>query len=90
MGGRVEIGDLKPGTVVQLVAGTLDAPDWPPSQQRRAMVWSKDYYVTRVVWLDGWQPLGEEHLADCVTVVVLDETPPPSLFPHPLSEPPRG
>lgn len=73
----VEIGDVDPGTVVHVVAGTLEGPEWTA---RRAMVWGKDYYLTRVVWLDGWQITGEDHLADCVAVRVLDETAPPDLF----------
>ena len=74
----VEVGDVEPGTVVELVSGTVDGPRW--SEPLRAMVWGKDYYLTRVVWLDGWQVTGDDHVADCTAVEVLDETPPPTLW----------
>ena len=74
----VEVGDVEPGTVVELVASVLDGEPW--DKPRRAMVWGKDYYLTRVVWLDGWQVTGDDHVADCMVAVVLGETPPPTLW----------
>jgi len=73
----VEIGGVPAGTVVEVIGGTLDDLTWSP---RRAMVWSKEFALTRIVWLDEFRPTGEEHVADCVAVRVLPDIAPRHLF----------